>query len=176
MYSKEAIQGLIQARLAGIRQASEKRDVEELMSWHAKDATFTDVGKAVPESAETEAQLIRTNPVNNISLEGIDAVREFYTQAYRAFPTFRISNEGTTGFTPEFVACEMKCEGEAGIDLPHLGAKTGETLSWTGVSLFWYRWEGSGEEWDGSLSEEAVRGWKIIRERAYHVNSKKPSG
>ena len=102
-------------------------------------------------------------------------MREFYAQAYWAIPTFRGSNEGTTGFTPEFVACEMKCEGEPAIDLPHLGAKAGETLSWTGVSLFWYRWEGNGEEWDGSLSDEAVRGWKIIRERAYHVATKKPS-
>ena len=103
-------------------------------------------------------------------------MREFYAQAYRAIPTFRISDEGITGFTPEFVACEMKCEGEIAIDLPHLGSKAGETLSWTGVSLFWYRWEGNGKEWDGSLSDEAVRGWKIIRERGYHVTAKKSSG
>lgn len=44
MYSQEAIQALIEARLASLREASEKRDVDALMSWHAKDAVFTDVG------------------------------------------------------------------------------------------------------------------------------------
>jgi hypothetical protein len=36
------------------------------------------------------------------------------------------------------------------------------------VSLFWWRWEGKGEEWNGDVSEDAVRGWKVIRERAYY--------
>jgi hypothetical protein len=44
MHSQEAIQGLIEARLASVREASEKRDVDALMSWHAKDAVFNDVG------------------------------------------------------------------------------------------------------------------------------------
>jgi ketosteroid isomerase-like protein len=44
MHSQEAIQALIEARLASLREASEKRDVDALMSWHAKDAAFTDVG------------------------------------------------------------------------------------------------------------------------------------
>jgi ketosteroid isomerase-like protein len=44
MHSQEAIQALIEARLASLREASEKRDVDALMSWHAKDAVFTDVG------------------------------------------------------------------------------------------------------------------------------------
>ena len=44
MHSQEAIQALIEARLAGLREASESRDVDALMSWHAKDAVFTDVG------------------------------------------------------------------------------------------------------------------------------------
>ena len=58
MYSKDTIQALIQARLAGIKQASEKRDVEELMSWHSKDATFMDVGMAIQKLADIGAQLI----------------------------------------------------------------------------------------------------------------------
>ena len=45
MHSQETIQSLIEARLASVREASEKRDVDALMSWHAKDAVFTDVGK-----------------------------------------------------------------------------------------------------------------------------------
>jgi ketosteroid isomerase-like protein len=44
MHSQEAIQALIAARLASVREASEKRDVDALMSWHAKDAVFHDVG------------------------------------------------------------------------------------------------------------------------------------
>ena len=44
MYSQETIQALNEARLAGLREASEKRDVDALMSWHAKDAVFTDAG------------------------------------------------------------------------------------------------------------------------------------
>ena len=44
MQTQEAIQALMEARSAGLREASEKRDVDALMSWHAKDALFTDVG------------------------------------------------------------------------------------------------------------------------------------
>lgn len=129
--------------------------------------------------------------MNNISHNGIDAIRAFYTQAYAAMPTFRITTEPkqATGFTPEFATAEMRCEGEIAIDLPpHHPAgltKAGETLHMVGVSLFWWRWEGhqgeeghegkgegegegGAEEWDGSLSDEAVRGWKIVRERAYY--------
>ena len=109
-----------------------------------------------------------TSQVNGVFREGIDAIREFYTQAYSAMPTFRIIEPKATGFTPEFVAAEMRCEGEAVIDLPHAGLKAGETLRLVGVSLFWWRWEGEGAQWDGSLSDEAVRGWKIVHERSYY--------
>ena len=47
MNSKDTVQALIQARLASIKQASEKRDVEALMSWYSKDAIFTDVGMVI---------------------------------------------------------------------------------------------------------------------------------
>ena len=104
---------------------------------------------------------------------GSEALRKFYANAYDAIPTFRISNSKTTGFTPEFVVCEMNCEGEATKDVPHLRLKAGDLLKTTGVSLFWWRWEGKGNEWDGSLSEEGVRGWKIIQERAYHLMERK---
>ena len=116
-----------------------------------------------------------TSQVNGVSREGIDAVREFYAQAYSAIPTFRITEPKITGFTPEFVAAEMKCEGEAIIDLPHAGLKAGETLHLVGVSLFWWKWEGEGAQWDGSLSDEAVRGWKIVQERSYYNFTKKAS-
>ncbi len=43
MPSLEAVRALIDARNACLREASEKRDVDALMSWHAKDAVFTDV-------------------------------------------------------------------------------------------------------------------------------------
>ena len=118
-------------------------------------------------------KLIWNNIVDNYTLEGIDAVRGMYAQAYKAIPSFKISDKGATGFTPEFMAAEMTCEGTAAMDLPQMGLKAGETMIMTGVSLFWFRWEGEGgEEWDGSLSDEAVRGWKIIRERAYFQSTR----
>jgi ketosteroid isomerase-like protein len=148
MPTQDTIQALIEARTAGLKEASETRDVDALMSWHSADATFVD-------------------KVNGISHRGIDAIHAFYTQAYAAMPTFRISEPNITG-TPEFVAAEMRCEGETCVDLPHMGLKAGDTLRFVGVSLFWWRWEGEGAEWDGSLSDEAVRGWKIVEEHAYH--------
>ncbi|KAI0141583.1 hypothetical protein GGR57DRAFT_404527 [Xylariaceae sp. FL1272] len=148
MADKTFVEKLNEIRLAGLREASESRDVDALMSWHSKDATFVAPGQ-------------------NISLEGRDAVQEFYAMAYDSMPTFKILESKSTGHTPEFVACEMTCEGQVGIDLPGLGAKAGETVTHVGVSLFWWRWEGDGE-WEGSLSQEAVRGWKIIEEHAYY--------
>ena len=44
MQNQEAIQALLESRSQGLQDASEKRDVDALMSWHAKDAVFTDVG------------------------------------------------------------------------------------------------------------------------------------
>jgi ketosteroid isomerase-like protein len=139
-HSQETIQSLHAARLAGLRAASESRNVDALMSWHSKDGVFTDV-------------------VNNITHSGIDAIRAFYTGAYAMMPTFRITPTKVTGPTPEFVAAEMRCEGETA---------GGETMRLVGVSLFWWRWEGE-REWDGSLGDEGVRGWKIVRERAYYT-------
>ncbi|KAI1266413.1 hypothetical protein F5Y18DRAFT_425655 [Xylariaceae sp. FL1019] len=149
MAHKTLVERLNDIRLAGLRQASEKRDVDALMSWHSKDATFVAPGQ-------------------NIVLKGRDAIRGFYTIAYDSMPTFKVLESSSTGHTAEFVACEMRCEGRAGIDLPGLGVKAGETVTHVGVSLFWWGWEGDDEEWDGSLSEEAVRGWKIVEEHAYY--------
>ena len=74
-----------------------------------------------------------------------------------------------TGPTPEFMAVEMECEGKADSDQPAWGLKAGDSLKLKGVSLFWWKWEGSGSEWDGSLDDEVVRGWKIVEEHAYHT-------
>ena len=95
-------------------------------------------------------------------------MREFYTKAYEPFPIFRISNAKITGFTPEFTTGEMRCELGVLEDTPNLGLKAGDVMTMMGVSLFWWRWEGNGDEWDGSLSEDQVRGWKIIEEHAYY--------
>lgn len=40
----QSIQELTEARLARLKSASEKRDLDELMSWQAEDATFDDIG------------------------------------------------------------------------------------------------------------------------------------
>ena len=45
MATRGAIQALNDIRLAGLKEASEKRDVNQLMSWHSEDAIFTDAGK-----------------------------------------------------------------------------------------------------------------------------------
>ncbi len=100
-------------------------------------------------------------------------MRGMYAHVYKAVPLFKISDGVGTGTTPEFVAAEMKCEGTAAVDFPEMNWKANETMIITGVSLFWFRWEGEGEEWDGSLSDEAVRGWKIIKEQAYYQFTKK---
>lgn len=49
-----------------------------------------------------------------------------------------------------------------------MGLKAGEMLKLRGVSLFWWRWEGEGDEWNGRLDEANVKGWKIVKEHAYH--------
>ena len=38
------VQKLISLRLAGLKKASEDRDVDSLMSWHSNDAKFIDPG------------------------------------------------------------------------------------------------------------------------------------
>jgi hypothetical protein len=48
VYSQETIEALNEARLGGLRKASETRDVDALMSWHSRDAVFTDVGTDPP--------------------------------------------------------------------------------------------------------------------------------
>jgi hypothetical protein len=110
--------------------------------------------------------------VNKRDTKGWTAIHEFYSMAYKGIPVFDITESKTTAFNPEFVALELVCEGEPAVDLPNLGMHAGDKMVMTGVTLFWWRWEGPGEEWDGSLSDEAVRGWKIIEERLY-INTKK---
>ena len=175
MATHNTVQTLIKTRLTHIKEASERRDVDAVMSWYSKDATFVDPGTTrLPlHGLAVDFHSFERLEVRNVSIAGSEALRKFYANAYDAIPTFRISNSKMTGFTPEFVVCEMNCEGEAAKDVPHLRLKAGDILTTTGVSLFWWRWEGKGNEWNGSLSEEGVRGWKIIEERAYHLMERK---
>ena len=48
MGTNNAVQTLIETRMANLKEASEKRDVDALMSWQSKDTTFTDPGMAPP--------------------------------------------------------------------------------------------------------------------------------
>lgn len=105
--------------------------------------------------------------VNAISIEGWDAIREFYTHAYTAVPTFKVHMVGLTGPTPDFCAVEMECQGQMATNLPGTDSKSGDVMNLIGVSLFKWKWEGEESDWDGSLSEETVRCWKIVDERAY---------
>lgn len=101
-------------------------------------------------------------------LKGWDNIHAFYAQAYKMIPVFRVAPSRTTAPTPEFVASEMSCEGEVGMDILALGLKAGDTMKLKGVSLFWWKWEGDGE-WNGELSEEKLRHWKIAEETAYFL-------
>jgi hypothetical protein len=165
MASKTVVEKLNEIRLAGLQQASESRDVDALMSWHSKDATFYVPG-TMNKRTLTRRRLTRYLG-QSILLKGREAVREFYANVYNGMPTFKVTESKSTGFTPEFVACEMKCEGQVGNDLPGMGFKAGDIVTHIGVSLFWWKWEGEGE-WDGSLSEDVVRGWKVVEEHAYY--------
>lgn len=46
----QSIQDLTQARLDRLKSASEKRDLDELMSWQADNATFDDIGAPFVDS------------------------------------------------------------------------------------------------------------------------------
>ena len=166
MPSAGEIQALHEKRAAGVKAASERRDVDDLMSWHSKDATFVNCGMRV--SLRYVHAHVGHHAANDITIAGRDSIRAFYTQAYAAMPSFKVRILKLTGFTPEFVACEMECEGKASSDMPGFDLKAGDSLRLRGVSLFWWRWEGEGEDWDGTMSEAAIRGWKIIEEHAYH--------
>ncbi|KAF2165676.1 hypothetical protein M409DRAFT_23966 [Zasmidium cellare ATCC 36951] len=148
MASKDTIQQLINRRNELLQKASETRNVNDLIKWYSKDATFCNV-------------------YQNLTITGTQALREFYTSAYTAIPTFKITSAVSTG-TAEFVASELDCQGMAGVALPQMGIQKGASFKLKGVSLFWWRWDGEGEEWGGGLDEESVKGWKIVRENAYH--------
>ncbi|KAK2593597.1 hypothetical protein QQS21_008685 [Conoideocrella luteorostrata] len=148
MATQEAIQALAKARQELLRAASESRDVDALMASMSKDIIFT-------------------NKFAGVTVQGWDAVRDFYAQAYESIPQFSISNVTTTSFAPEFVAGEMDCAGVLAKAMPQMNLKEGDMLKLRGVSLYWWRWEGKAGGWDGSLSDEAVRSWKIYKETAF---------
>lgn len=66
----------------------------------------------------------------------------------------------------------MECEGTAAVSLQQMGLEAGATFKLRGVSLFWWRWEGERDAWNGSLDDESLRGWKIVQENAYHMPAK----
>lgn len=98
---------------------------------------------------------------------GVENLRKFYAQIYAAIPTFRITSSKSTDHSAEFVAIEMTCEGISAFAMPGTAVKEGDKFEMVGVSLYWWKWEGPGEQWNGNLSEEGIKGWKIVRESAY---------
>lgn len=172
MADTESIRALHETRLQRLKAASEKRDVDELMTWYSQDAIFEDPGKPAVPGADSPSSLHDTlradmplSAANGKKIVGADRIREMYQGAYKAIPKFEILGSKLTGSGADFVVTEMRCKGIAAFDLP-TGLKAGDTLDLTGASLFWWKWEGNGE-WDGSLTDEAIRGWKIIHERVY---------
>lgn len=63
----------------------------------------------------------------------------------------------TTG-TPTQCTWEQLLETVSKVDDPDAGVVAEKKMSFRLASVLEWRWEGKGVEWDGSLSEEAVRG------------------
>jgi len=100
------------------------------------------------------------------------AIKSFFTTAMQSMSSMRILEDSTSGSTPDFVAWEMLVEVTYNIDEPALGIKKGSKARLRGLGLQWWRWEGEGKEWNGDLSEEGIRGWKIVKENDYFVTLK----
>lgn len=105
--------------------------------------------------------------MRGIQIQGWDNIRQFYTEAYKAMPSFEVEMLDLKGTTPEFCACEMRCIG---------GIKDqDQKVELIGVSLFTWAWEGSSPRWDGTLSAEAISPWKIVEEKIYFTVPQKAS-
>lgn len=100
------------------------------------------------------------------------AVKAFFTNATRSMSSMKILEDSTSGTTPDFVAWEMLAEVTYNVDEPALGIKKGAKAKLRGLSLQWWRWEGESKEWNGDLSKEGIRGWKIVKENDYFVTLK----
>ena len=101
-----------------------------------------------------------------------DTTRSFFTTACESMSSMKILEDSTSGTSPDFVAWEMLTEVTYNVDEPALGIKKGSRAKLRGLSLQWWRWEGEGKEWKGDLSEEGIRGWKIVKENDYFVTLK----
>ena len=55
------------------------------------------------------------------------------------------------------------------IDEPMMAIQAGEQAFVRGVAVQEWQWEGEGDTWNGSLADDAVKGWKIVRENDYMV-------
>lgn len=165
MAPKDTVQQLINRRNELLQKASEARNVDELVKWYSKDATFCNI--CTSNTPRTTSNFPNSKTYQNLTITGTQALHDFYSSTYTAIPTFKITSAVSTG-TAEFVASELECQGTAGVALPQMGIAKGASFKLKGVSLFWWRWEGGGEEWGGGLDEESVKGWKIVRENAYH--------
>ena len=100
------------------------------------------------------------------------AVKAFFTNATQSMSSMKILEDSTSGTTPDFVAWEMLTQVTYNVDEPALGIKKGANAKLRGLSLQWWRWEGEGKEWNGDLSEQGIRGWKIVKENDYFVTLK----
>ena len=98
--------------------------------------------------------------MNGVSREGIDAIREFYTQAYSTMPTFRITEPKTTGFTPEFVAAMSQLlalqEGGLAVEAPAIALSSVELAQIAQIPLSTLAWAHSCHKADVSCG--ACRG------------------
>ena len=101
-----------------------------------------------------------------------DQLRNMFTKTLGTISSMRILESQTFG-TPDFTNWELLIEVVVDVDEPTMGLRKGQKNFVRGSSLIWWRWEGEGRKWNGSLedtdSKTGLRGWKIVREHDYMV-------
>lgn len=101
------------------------------------------------------------------------ATYEFFKGSTRAMSTLKVLESSSRGTTPEFVVWEMLLEVGFDVDEPALDIQKGQKALIRGVFLTWWKWEGEGEQWNGDLGEQGLRGWKIVKESDYMIRVRK---
>ncbi len=167
----EVVQKLIDARTSALEEAFATTDLAKVMSWQSRDVRYDDVGKCLDF-----ATFDRTSTEGRLALAkfGMDynALEDMFRESFGIMSSLRVVSSTTTGATPEFVTWEMYLEVLYSKDEPALGLVAGQVTTLKGVGLQWWRWEGEGDQWRGELSEQGIRGWKIVKENDYFIPTK----
>ncbi|KAK4499170.1 hypothetical protein PRZ48_009682 [Zasmidium cellare] len=150
MPTTEQITKLVEARTQSLKKALEDQDIDTILSWHAEESKFFD-------------------PLRGVDGLPRSQLRDFYAVPFNNMQSSKIVSSKVTAPTPYFDAWEIVGESVAMVDDPlGEGTKVGHKLVANLVSLIWWEWKGEGE-WNGDLSEESIRKWKIVGQHDYCV-------